>query len=312
MTNDIRGNATVEQAYLKNFNTYGLWRDTLANLTIASITWENMPDTVDVLYLEKQLFYRGAVIFFATTDGLVCASGFGTSLPNLYNIPSQRVINAPNGFTATLSNQNSVICYNNLLRKPSVFEANVYAGRLADLDSTIDVNSMTQKTPFLLKANKRNELSVKNAFMEIVGNSPALAITDDNNPDAIQVLNLNVDFKGKDLRDLQRDIFSEYCLRNGISSEGTVKNERQLVGEIAANNSGAIIYQQSKIKPRKQVCDILNNSEFFKPYLTKGPVDVKFEFDIQELIKSGNLYGQQQEEGGLEDEQIYSNDKGDN
>ena len=266
-----------------------------------------MPKTVDTLYLEKQLFYRGAVIFFATDEGLVCASGFGTSLPNLYNIPVQRVINAPNGFTATLDNQNSVICYNNILRKPSVYEANVYAGRLADLDNTIDVNCMVQKTPFLLKANKRNEMSVKNAFMEIVGNSPALAITDDANPDAIQVLNLQAEFKGKELRDLQRDIFSEYCLRNGISSAGTVKNERQLVGEVAANNSGAIIYQQSKIKTRKQVCDILNNSEFFKPYLTEGPVDVEFEFDIAQIIKSGNLYDEEQ--GGGEDEQIYDDNQ---
>lgn len=273
----------TNEAYMKNFSTYALWRDMLAELTISSIKWENLPPTIDPIYLERQLFYKGQVIFFPTDEGLVCMSGFGTAMPNIYNIPTERVVNAPNGFTATLTNENSVICYNDVLRRNGVYKANIYAGRLADLDNTIDVNCKAQKTPFLLKASKNNELSVKNAYMELVGNLPVLQVTEDFNPDAIGVLDTKAPFTAPDMRKLQHDIFAEYCTSIGIANSNNYKAERLITSEIYANNAGVIIHQQAKLKPRQQVCDILNTQ--FKEYLPYGPVSVKFEVDsIDEIL----------------------------
>lgn len=275
----------TNNAYFKNYSTYALWRDMLAELTISSIKWENLPPTIDPIYLERQLFYKGQVIFFPTDEGLVCMSGFGTAMPNIYNIPTERVVNAPNGFTATLNNENSVICYNDVLRRNGVYKANIYAGRLSDLDNTIDVNCLAQKTPILLKANKRNELSVKNAYMQVVGNSPVICISDDADPNAISVLQTGAPFTADKMRELQHDIFAEYCTSIGIANSNNYKAERLITSEIYANNAGVLINQQSKLKPRQQVCDILNNSPIFQPYLVNGPVSVKFEVDsVDEIL----------------------------
>lgn len=268
----------------KMFSTYAMWRDTLANLTISSIVWDNLPDTVDPIYLERQLFYKGPVLFFATDQGLVCMSGFGSSLPNIYNIPTEREAHASNGFHAHLTNENSVICYNDIMRRPGVTKANIYAGRLANIDNIIDVNCQAQCTPVLLTASDETILSVKNAYVQMIEGVPAIAVKDDFDPNSISSINTQAPFTAPQLRQLQHDLFAEYCTSVGIANSNNYKAERLITSEVYSNNAGVLIQQQAKLRPRQQVCDFLNNSEFFKPYLTKGPISVRFEVDAVDEV----------------------------
>lgn len=267
----------------QNFATYDLWFDHLMMLAVSSVKWK-LPPTVDQMYLERELFYNGQVIFFIADSSLVCLSGFGKSKPNLYGIPLLRQINAKNGFTAQLDNTNSVICYNNVLRKPSAPAASDYALRLAKLDRIIDLNTEAQKTPYIIRADKNNVLSVTNAYAKLENGEPLIAITEDFKPDALQVFNMNPSFAAPQIRALQESILGEYMRTRGIGSANTDKAERLITSEVAASNAGLLIYQEAIMKPRLQACAEINAR--FGAYLDE-PVSVGFAKDVMDLVING-------------------------
>lgn len=268
-------------AYGKNLATYSHWVDQLAQLAISSIEWD-VPDTVDPIYLERSLFYHGRAIVFAVEEGLVALSGFGASLPNIYGIPTRRIVQAVNGFQATLDNTNSVIIYNNVTRTNGQDRALMYASRLAELDRIIELNARAQKTPMLLKAPKEAELSAANAYLDYDANADVIKINNDFDPQAIAAVNLAVPFEGNALRALQQDIYAQYMRERGIGSSNTGKAERLNTSEVAAGNSGLLMYQAALLQPRLQACKLIN--QMFEGVLGGKEISCRFRRDMIDYI----------------------------
>ena len=261
-------------------------------LAVSSIEWD-VPATIDPVYVERELYYNGRVISFIADNSLVALAGFGSSKPNLYGIPLKRTVNAKNGFTAVLDNENSVIIYNNTLRTPGRNTAAAYALRLAQLDRVIDLNTDAQKTPFIIRATKETELSVRNAYGAVDNNEAYIAVTDDFRQDAIQVLKSDVPFTAPQIRALQESILAEYLRTLGIAGANTNKAERLITSEVAASNSGLLIYREARLKPRQLACDEINKR--FGAYLEK-PVSVRFKEDVLDLAIPGMVPDQEEKE----------------
>lgn len=273
--------STESAAIGKNFATFNNWIDQLTQLAVSSIEWD-VPDTIDPIYLERNLFYHGKVVFFAVEEGLVCLAGFSASKPNVYGIPLQRIVNGNNGFTATLDNTNSVICYNNVERRNGYNKALTFASRLAELDRIIDLNAKAQKTPVVLKAPKEAQLTAENVYAGYDSNDDVLRITNDFEPDSIGAVNLGVPFTGNDLRALQQDIYAQYLRERGIGSANTGKAERLNTSEVAAGNSGLLIYQSALLAPRLQACKLVN--ERFADILGGKQISCRFRRDMIDYI----------------------------
>ena len=268
-------------AFGKNLDTFANWIDQLTQLAVSSIEWD-VPDTIDPIYLERNLFYHGKVIFFAVDEGLVCLSGFGSSKPNVYGIPTQRIVQGNNGFTATLDNTNSVICYNNTERKNGYSKALTFASRLAELDRIIDLNAKVQKVPVILKAPKEAQLTAANAYAQFDSNDDVIRIDNDFQPDSIAAVNLGVPFTGNEIRALQQDIYAQYLRERGIGSANTGKAERLNTSEVAAGNSGLLIYQAALMAPREQACKLVN--ERFADILGGKQISCRFRRDMIDYI----------------------------
>lgn len=271
------------RALARNLTTFDTWLERLQLAAVSRIQW-NFPDTVDPLYVERELFFNGRVIFFIADGSLVALSGFGSSKPNLYGIPLVRTVNAKNGFTAQLTNENSIIMYNNTLKRPTSPLAIDYAIRLANLDRIIELNANAQKTPYIIKATKETELSIRNAYAAIDNNEEFIAVTEDFQPDALEVLNTGANFTGLQLRTLQQSIIDEYLLQIGIASANTQKAERLITSEVAASNGGLMIYQEAFMAPRRNAAKFIN--ERFGDKL-KEPVAPKFVSDVVNYILPG-------------------------
>lgn len=271
------------RALARNLTTFDTWLERLQLAAVSRIQW-NLPDTVDPLYVERELFFNGRVIFFVADGSLVALSGFSSSKPNLYGIPLVRTVNAKNGFTAQLTNENSVIMYNNTLKRPTSPLAIDYAIRLANLDRIIELNANAQKTPYIIKATKETELSIRNAYAAIDNNEEFIAVTEDFQPDALEVLNTGANFTGLQLRTLQQAIMDEYLLQIGIASANTQKAERLITSEVAASNGGLMIYQEAFMAPRRNAAKFINDR--FGDYL-KEPAEPKFVSDVVNYILPG-------------------------
>ena len=53
-----------EESLLGNTATYGQYLRVLSELAVSMFEWQNVPESVDVRYLEMQLFLSGIAVWF--------------------------------------------------------------------------------------------------------------------------------------------------------------------------------------------------------------------------------------------------------
>lgn len=242
-----------------NNNTYWQYYHRLMELSISMFEWKNLPDTIDQRFLELTLFTNGTAVFFKDDVmgylGLQCMVG---GKLNVYNIPVRRTAFATSGYRRELSNDNSVIIFNNMLHTNSITDVELYAHRLEEIDRTIDVNVRAQKTPVLIKCSENERLSMMNLYKEYDGNSPVIFGDDTLNSDALSVLRTEAPYMADKLYQLKTQIWNEALTYLGISNVNITKRERLITDEVTRNMGGTIASRYSRLESRRQACEQIN------------------------------------------------------
>lgn len=245
-----------------NFNnaTFMQYYNRLAELSVAMFDWKNVPDSIDVRFLELALLGDGMAVFFYEENlgqYLALRTTIGGRL-NLYEIPTERRAFATNGYQRTLDESNSVIIYNNMLHTNSVLEVTNFSKRLWDLDRTIDINAAAQKTPILLKCDESQRLTLKNLYKQWSGNEPVIYGDKGLQTNPIEVLTTGAPFVCDKLYQLKTQIWNEALTYLGISNVTFQKKERMLQDEVMRNMGGTIASRYSRLEARKQACKQIN------------------------------------------------------
>ena len=123
---------------------------------------------------------------------------------DVYNYPIYRRAYAPNGYQKRLDNKNSVLIYNNYLHTPSILTIELYARRLAEIERTIDVNVKSQKTPLIIKCDKKQELTMRNLYQQYDGNIPVIFADENTNIDNISVIPTKSEYVADRLNTLKK------------------------------------------------------------------------------------------------------------
>ena len=248
-----------ESAKLNNYS-FKQYYNRLTELSISMFDWQNVPDTIDVRYLELALFGDGMAVFFKDEElgylALRCAIG---GPMNVYRIPINRKAYAANGFNKQLDASNSVIIFNNFLHINSMLDVELFARRLYNLDRAIDVNANAQKTPILITCEENQRLTLKNVYMKYDGNEPVIFGDKNLKPDAVKVLNTGAPYVADKLYQLKTQIWNEALTYLGISNMNINKKERLLSSEVMRNQGGTIASRYSRLEARKQACKEINN-----------------------------------------------------
>lgn len=232
----------------------------LVELSLSVFEWKNLPDTVDVRFLEMGLFRDGKMLFFkdeVTNEFYCMRTMIGGTMSN-YNIPNQRTAYAPNGYQNKLDEKNSVIIFNNLTHTPSVLWCLDYARRLQNIDRTIDVNVNAQKTPVLILCNENQEYTMKQVYSKYEGNEPVIFGNDKFNDDNVTTLSTQAPFLCDRLYELKTSLWNEALTYIGIPNVTEEKKERLIVDEVKRSQGGAIASRFAKLGARQQACDEIN------------------------------------------------------
>ena len=239
---------------------YWYYYDRLKELAISSFTYKNMPDTIDVRYLEMTLFEKGvAVLFEDEVLGYLALSSATNGRWNVYNIPMRRRAYASNGYQKKLDNTNSVLMYNNMLHYNSVSVCEMFARKLYNIDQTINVNVNAQKTPILLTCAENERLSVLNMYKEYDGNQPVIFGNKNLNSQALQVLKTDAPYLADRLYELKNETWNEALTYFGIPNVNIQKKERLITYEVQRSQGGTIASRNSRLKAREQTVDMFNN-----------------------------------------------------
>lgn len=247
-----------ESAKMNNY-TYRQYYNRLTELSISMFDWQNVPDTIDVRYLELALFSDGMTVFFKDDDLGYLALRCAISGPmNVYRIPINRRAYANNGYNKQLNENNSVIIFNNYLHTNSMLDVEMFARRLYNLDRAIDVNANAQKTPVLITCEENQRLTLKNVYMKYDGNEPVIFGDKNLNPNSMKVLNTGAPYVADKLYTLKTQIWNEALTYLGISNMNIDKKERLITDEVSRNQGGTIASRYSRLEARKQACEQIN------------------------------------------------------
>ena len=264
---------------LGNFKTYEMYKRQLLTLAENVFEFTNLPDFIDVSYLNKQLLRKGCVAFFKDEIMGVLALPF-TSIGTLdvYGRPNTIQVISMNGYTRVLKRDEFVIMYDNNGRYPLWLDILQYAERLALDTRTIDINIAQQKTPRIWKTSTEKEKTVKDLANEVDGNIEKIVTYDNINLDDIELILAPAPFVTDKLQEQKDKIWSEFLRLIGISNLSFQKKERNISDEIQAMQGGTIASRYERFEPRKKAIEEINkkfNLEIKVEYYDGIPTDKK-------------------------------------
>ena len=259
------------------------YRDRLTDIALSCVKWNNLPEEIDPRFLEWCLFYDGMAIFFKDdiTEKFVCIQVMPSGQFNMYRIPKERTAYAVNGYqNSDLNEHNSVIIYNNLLRKPSVQDIEIYAKKLTNIDLTLNVNVNAQKTPIAIICDETQRLTFQQLYQNYAGNMPFIFGDKGLNLDNVKSINTQADYKGEELNKLKTDIWNEALTYLGVSNVQYQKKERINTEEINRSMGGAFASRRSRIKARQNAVEEINK-------MFELSIEVDFEDEVDKIDNNG-------------------------
>lgn len=245
---------------LTNMKTYIMYRNEMLTLAENVFEFENLPEFIDVSYLNKTLLYNGAIAFFKDEVMGVIALPFSI-IGNLdiYGRPLEIMARAYNGrYFKKLKSDEFVIMYDNNGRYPIYMDICQMAERISLSKRTIDVNIVQQRTPRIWKTTQDKKRTLEDMLSEIDGMMENIATYDSVDIDDMNVILAPAPYVA-DKIDMHLDKeWAEFYRLIGVANVVEQKKERVIKDEMTASQGGIIASRFSRFEPRKRAIDMIN------------------------------------------------------
>lgn len=271
---------------ISNFKTYNMYFREMLTLAENVFEFKNLPEFIDVAYLNKQLLREGAVAFFIEKDlGLIALPYNIVGTLDVYGRPNKIEVLGDNNFHRVLKRDEYVLMFDNNGRYPLYLDICQMAERIALCVRTEDVNILHQRTPRVWKTSKDTEKSLKDTINEIdsmqenVVTYQSLAVEDMNAvlapaPYVTDKIDLHL-----------RELWAEFYRLIGVANLQEQKKERVIVDEMSASQGGTIASRFSRFEPRKRAIEEINkkwNLDLEVSYYDGDPTTEKGEQDVSD------------------------------
>ncbi len=243
-----------------NCASYDDYLQRLIELSISSFEWNNLPLSVDSRYIEMTLLQSGQAVYFRDDVlGDLCLDCLASGNFDVYGNPvKRRGYSKYNNYSIELDESNSVIIWNNMLRKSSYNQLRLFALRLYNLDRIIDVNCNGQKTPILVQGTDKQRLTLLNLYKEYDGNAPFIFGDKNLDLNSLKVLQTGAPYVSDKIYEMKVNIWNEALTFLGISNLSVNKKERLITDEVQRNQGGTIASRYSRLQSRKDATAKIN------------------------------------------------------
>lgn len=258
---------------------YSFYFEYFSNLMLNYFTWENLPETIDPLYIEKTLVNNGYIGFFEDEKlGIIAQRGAFSDTLDIYDNPTF-FIPTPNNFKNFKKRRiswylddyqkgNAIIVGNNQGFYPMINWLHGFCLKLAEIEQTIQVNRNAQLTPYIILADKNTEFSYKNMMAKVMNGEPILYVNahkDINGnlemtqpTDLIQLLNTTAPYLLDKLHDEKQRVINQILTFIGINNNAVDKAERLVQAEATSNNGLINASIEVMLKSREIAVERLN------------------------------------------------------
>lgn len=247
---------------IENYEIYNYYFERMVNIARSQFTWSGLPDTCDSWYLEKVMLEGGK-------GSIYRVKGSDIWLSTDFVLKGQlSVYGLPTDIYGIGVNHNPIetdeweIMWDNKTHSSLLPQIRFYAKQLTMLHQTFNLNLKQQNKPTVVITNDNRLLSNMNFFNEMDEYKPVLYVNSSFDMNAIQTLDLHVDYKGRDLLEAMEIIWGRFLSMCGIVPI-TSKKERMNNNELVMNSQSDLISLNSRMEDRIELCNKLNKNHGF-------------------------------------------------
>ncbi len=250
----------LKENQLSNWRTYQMYLREMLTLAENVFEFENLPDFIDVAFLNKKLLRDGSIAFFKDEYlGVIALPYTVMGTLDIYQRPQKIMAIAPNGsYRRILNPDEYIIMYDNNGRYPLFLDITQYAERIALDTRTIDINILQQRTPRFWKTSSDKERSIRDIINNVDGLENTVLTYEDINIDDIQLVLEPAPYVA-DKIDIQKEkLWNEFLRLIGIANMNFQKKERNIKDEVLASQGGTIASRYSRFEPRQKAIKLIN------------------------------------------------------
>lgn len=250
----------VINSQLCNKATYEMYKREMITLAENVFEFENLPNYIDVAFMNHILLTRGSIAFFRDEVlGILALPYSVLGTLDVYGRPTEIMAHASNGrYYRRLKSDEFVIMYDNNGKYPIYLDICQMAERIAMNKRTIDVNIIHQRTPRIWKTTQDKKRSLEDMINEIDGMCETVATYDSIDIDDMNVVLAPAPFVA-DKIDMHLDKeWAEFYRLIGVANLIEQKRERMIKDEMSASQGGTIASRWSRFEPRKRAIEEIN------------------------------------------------------
>lgn len=281
-----------KNSQITNYYTYLMKLRQCRALAENVFCYENMPEMIDVAYMNAVLVNKGAIAFFKDeVMGLIALPFSISGKLDVYGRPQRIIAYGKNGYNKPLNKGEFVIMYDNYGRYPLILDIYQYAERMAELERTKDINIRQQRTPRIWQTSDEKMRTLKDILNNVDAYADDVIAYDSFAIDEINGVLLPAPFVADKLQDEKEKLWNEFLRLIGVSNVSIQKKERNIKDEISASNGGTIASRFNRFEPRKKALEQIKN---------------KFDIDIKVSYYDGLPTNMQEAEDYTESE-VFEN-----
>lgn len=252
---------SLVRSQITNLTTTRMYRREMLNLAQNVFEFINMPEYIDIAYLNRTLLFNGSIAFFYddVLQSVIALPYDVLGNLDIYGRPLKIMARSANGrYYRRLSKDEFVIMYDNNGRYPIFEDIIQMSERIALCVRTEDVNIIQQRTPRIWKTNKDKEYTVKNMINQIDGMMENVVTYDSIDIDDIGAVQAPAPYV-TDKIDLHLEkLWAEFYRLIGVANLQEQKKERVIVDEMTASQGGTIASRYSRFEPRAKAIKEIN------------------------------------------------------
>jgi hypothetical protein len=249
----------------------------LTDLCASRFKWENVPEEIDLRFLELTLFYQALSVFYfdgrydkymslrANMNGYLDYQNNPTGynvIGNNFTTVSVSAIKDTQSFDNKSISQiigKGIPIWANKQRTPDVDIVLIYAKKLANFDRTVEINAMNARMPKVVVSNENMQLTMSNLSRQIEEGQNNLKVRGNVNLEDIKALDLGIDPLAILNIDIVRDRQWNKCMTLlGIQSSNQDKKERLVSDEVTANGDQTSMMRYVNLNERRRAADAIN------------------------------------------------------
>lgn len=237
------------------------FRADMLNKSLTMFEWENLPDSLPAVELEKQLQTNGYTIIAKVNDAVYAFQG-GFSGQDPYNRPTTTIVNNPslrNNDTFTID-KDCIVIKNDDMQQGLIHIFNKYGSLLIENQITMLMTDYNYRMPFTISTQDDSTTQSAQEYLQQIIDGSLGVIGEARLFDSLKVTptsNKGVNAFA-DLYGYQQFIEAELNNIIGLATNNNMKRERLTTNEIEVNKNASYPLIDNMFRNRKNAAEKIN------------------------------------------------------